>query len=338
MGEGTRKWLLIWAALGNYLMLSCIDQINLPIRQEVARLVVDGSITTELPPYIVRLTYSQSIGYSAGVTDTSSVRNAIVRIQDDKGNSTRLAQVINKPGYYQTTDSLFRGKEGRSYTLTIETEDHKQYKSSPELLVAVPPIDSLSASLKSDLMGFHFSFFSNNKDPASTSNYYRWTARAYHVENWIPCEASPIEPYVWVPVHNLAVNVLSDAAINGNGIRREVIQSPIHSTGPHFVEVKQYSLTQRFYQFLTFFNEQQTRTGSIFDPLPGRISGNISSVDNPSEQALGYFNASAVAVKRIRYYNTNDLFQSNVQSYIVSFSPNCSTEGTFMLKYNPPGF
>jgi hypothetical protein len=46
-------------------------------------------------------------------------------------------------------------------------------------------------------------------------------------------------------------------------------------------------------------DEQTTRTGSIFDPLPASPEGNIYNVNHPIELALGYFGAPAVSYKRI---------------------------------------
>ena len=334
----SRCWIRMILLLSSSLVFSCIDQLALPFREERPHLVVEGSITTELPPYIVRLTYSRPIGSSTAVADRDAVSNALVSIQDDTGRRTQLVPISQKPGYYQTTDSLFRGTVGRSYTLHIETQQHSHYQSTPERIVAVPPIDSLTAALQASLYGYNLSFSVVSKDPASTINYYRWTSRAYHVEYWVPCGASLIEPYVWVPVFSTGINSLSDTYLNGNALRREVIQSPIHSTGPHFVEVKQYAITQTFYQFLTAYTDQQSRTGSLFDPLPGRIAGNVICLDDSSQVVLGYFHASAVSLKQLRYYDTTNLVKPNVQSYLASFQPNCSIEGTFMLKYDPPGF
>jgi hypothetical protein len=38
--------------------------------------------------------------------------------------------------------------------------------------------------------------------------------------------------------------------------------------GKQYVEVSQYSLTREAYQFWKLLDEQQTRTGSLFDPQP----------------------------------------------------------------------
>ena len=51
--------------------------------------------------------------------------------------------------------------------------------------------------------------------------------------------------------------------------------------------------------FLAKVDEQTSRTGSIFDPLPASPEGNIYNINQPNELALGCFGASAVSYKRI---------------------------------------
>ena len=51
-------------------------------------------------------------------------------------------------------------------------------------------------------------------------------------------------------------------------------------------------------QFLKKYQEQQSRTGSLFDPVPAPLEGNVYNEANPSQLALGYFSAAGVYRKR----------------------------------------
>jgi hypothetical protein len=94
---------------------------------------------------------------------------------------------------------------------------------------------------------------------------------------------------------------MSDELINGNPIVRQFVYfSPIRTRGPHLIEVSQYSLTEAAYRFWQRYEEQRIRTGSILDPLPEPIEGNLSNADNPEEVALGYFGASSLTRQRIK--------------------------------------
>jgi hypothetical protein len=68
----------------------------------------------------------------------------------------------------------------------------------------------------------------------------------------------------------------------------------------HLVEVSQYSLTREAYRFWERYEEQRIRTGSILDPLPEPIEGNVYNVNDQNDIALGYFSASSVTTKRIK--------------------------------------
>jgi hypothetical protein len=57
-------------------------------------------------------------------------------------------------------------------------------------------------------------------------------------------------------------------------------------------------MTREAYQFWKRYQEQLERTGTILDPLPSPIEGNVYNVNNPSDLALGYFAASGIFKKR----------------------------------------
>ncbi len=70
----------------------------------------------------------------------------------------------------------------------------------------------------------------------------------------------------------------------------------------YYFEVKQYSLTPKSYNFWRLVTSQVTGTGSIQDPPPAVIPGNIFNVDDSNEVVVGYFGASAVSKKAIFFY------------------------------------
>ncbi|MVM38897.1 DUF4249 family protein [Spirosoma sp. HMF3257] len=316
-------------------LIGCIDQVNLPIRTEEPRLVVEGQITNEAPPYTVRLTYTGKYGGPTGQNvNDQYVKEAQVSLADDQGHSTGFRAIGQ--GIYQTTDLTFRGQIGRAYRLSVVMADGKRYLSTSQQMPDVPVIDSLYVQLGRTEIGldqYFFRFYAVVKDPANQRNYYRWLAKSYGV---IRCG-----DYNWVPTQNTEVNIASDDYINGNRFDRFVIKSPIYSTGPHFVEVKQYAITQESYQFWLLYQQQNARTGSIFDPLPAPVIGNLVNADDPTDKARGFFDVYASTIRRIRYYDTKDIFRPGVQSFIASINQSgvlCTKPGQFPLRFDPPGF
>jgi hypothetical protein len=52
------------------------------------------------------------------------------------------------------------------------------------------------------------------------------------------------------------------------------------------------------YQFLQAMKKNTETTGSIFNPLPSQLVGNIHCVTDPSKMVIGYFNISPAQEKR----------------------------------------
>ena len=63
--------------------------------------------------------------------------------------------------------------------------------------------------------------------------------------------------------------------------------------------VKQYALTQEAYQYWEALKKNTEDIGTLFDPLPSQLTGNVHSLANPEEPVIGYIGASAVQEKRI---------------------------------------
>jgi hypothetical protein len=296
---------------------TCVRRINPPIRESAPILVVEGLITTDSIPYAVKLSYTGEFLNASSHIDSNQnyINDARVVIKDDAGDST-LCSLIS-PGTYQSIDSGFVGIVGRTYTLEIYLSNGKMYVSTPEKINPVPPIDSITVVYDStyitDIRPTQLIISANIHDPASVQNYYRWTAYGYTPrKSWgNTCGSPPPSPECGDPyscscaalceqyITTNQINVLSDKLINGNEIIQPVFYSPIYWFGKHFVEIKQYSLNQDIYLFWQQYLQQTNRTGSILDPLPASLIGNIHNATDSNDIALGYFETSAVVTKRV---------------------------------------
>ena len=293
---------LILLFLALWLQLSCIEQIELPYRNEEPVLVVDGEITDEEPPYNLRLSYSGKFVSGSIITSRLAVNGARVILSDDRGNTIRFRQNIFEPALYQT-DTKYQCVAGRSYSLRIELPDGKVYVVKPQLMKPVAAIDKVYADKIKDFVRFYI----DAKDPATANDYYRW--KSYSVSLKITnfsatggdgtCAGS-----CWAYNREDGANIFSDKFINGKEIKKRLVHySPIPSPAPlslHFVEVKQLSISQESYLFWQQYEEQKTRTGSIFDPLPATIIGNVVNEANDKDFALGFFGVSAAKIRRLQ--------------------------------------
>lgn len=316
------SYILILIALA-----ACIDQVQLPVRTEAPRLVVEGQITNEAPPYTVRLTYTGKYGGESGQNiNNQYVKEAQVSVADDQGRSTRFASM--GAGLYQTTDLSFRGQVGRAYSLSVVLADGNRYVTKSERMPAVPVVDSISVkAVKTGNLSIPYalSYGVNTRDPANEQNYYRWTAFGYTVRLsvGVPCSLgnpSKCNYTCWTSASNTVVNIYSDEAINGNTIRdRFALQMPIYAIAPQLVEIQQYAITQPNYQFWKLYQQQNARTGSIFDPLPAPVTGNLVNTNDPTDIARGYFAVTSVTRKRLRQQTVPNVgFYPAITSFISS--------------------
>ncbi|UFH56563.1 DUF4249 domain-containing protein [Spirosoma sp. KNUC1025] len=307
-------------------LAACIDQVQLPVRTEEPRLVVEGQITNEAPPYSVRLTYTGKYSGADGQNPANQyVESAQVVVGDDQGRSARFVSLGQ--GIYQTTDTTFRGQIGRTYSLSIALADGKRYASKPETMPDVPAIDSVSAVVQQSpslTKPFVVEYGVNTLDPAGEKNYYRWTAYGIttRLSVGVPCSLgnpNMCNYRCWTTVTNDLVNIYSDEDINGNAIRnRAVLQVPVYNLGPQLMEVLQYGITQANYQFLKLYQQQNARTGSIFDPLPAPVVGNVTNVSNTADVARGYFAVTSLTRKRFRQQTYSASFYGALTSFIAS--------------------
>jgi len=331
---------------------SCIRQITPPIRQSTPILVAEGMITTEPGPYTVKLSYTGRFTNASVRIDSNQnfINDAAVVIKDSDGDSSSC--ILSSPGTYQSADSNFIGISGHTYTLEIFLPNGKTYVSKPEKMNPVPGIDSISVSYDStyvtDVRPTQLIISVNTPDPPGVQNYYRWTASGYVPrKSWGgPCTfgAPPCtDPFMCLCfaecvqyLSNDQLNVLSDQFINGREIIQPVFYSPLYWYGKHFIEVKQYSLDQDTYFFWEQYIEQTNRTGSILDPLPASLTGNIYNLADSNDLALGYFGASAVTTKKViivPFFLQKYYLESVAGSYVLmgdchQVFPNSLADGT----------
>jgi Domain of unknown function (DUF4249) len=289
-------------------LFSCIDEIELPIRVEKPKLVVDGLITNEPGPYLVKLSFTGKYQNSLSTPANLALNGAKVTISDNRGRSSELRQDVLELGTYRTIDPNFRGNAGYTYKLEVLLPSGEKYATKPGVMQPVAPILNLSYEYKkveSLNTTDGYQVFVDTKDPANEQNFYRWSA--YGFSRWESTGAicgafSPIlcYQYCWVPTDYPQVLLYSDASINGNVIKKyPVFLSPIRAIGNHFIEITQYSLSKDAYTFWSLYEEQRKRVGTIFDPQPAPIEGNLVNQTDPTDIALGYFSVSSVSKKKL---------------------------------------
>ncbi len=300
---------------------SCIDPIDFSKGDDSMNLVVDGLITNEPGPYVVHLTKSSEYSSHRNINDV--VKGAIVIISDDLGNSEILTETYI-PGIYKTDPMGIRGISGRYYKIEIETPEGKQYESDYELLSAVPKIDSIYYERRQHqelddnniVQTFEgFQIYIDTKDPENVENYYMWSwdgTHEVHTQPWDYMDGRTPAPKdccatCWVTENPGHIDVSDDEFSDGNQINKRPVTfvkikdngGGRHFRGKYYIEVKQLSLTKEAYGYWSSIEEQISSSGSIFEPPPVPIIGNIENVKDYEEPVFGYFGASAISTKCI---------------------------------------
>lgn len=298
-----RSPILLAAALVFFLS-GCIEPITFE-EQGVNYLVVDGFISNEQKAH--RIWLSRAAAYAG--EDVSLVPNAEVYISDDLGNRTPLEP--GNSGYY-ATPAQFAGVAGRSYTLHITTPEGEEYVSEPQTLQIQGSLDSVYYGLStreylrenntiSQQEGIEY--FIDYTLPADSPTYLLWGWEAtYLVKTPFPDPAGdiPTECYISENSSNF-IKVVNSADLSS----RQVVKDEFLFVVPdnkywytYSLNVKQYTISREVFGFFHAIEKQQENSGTIFDPTPARISGNIRNVNKPEEKVLGYFGVFGVKEER----------------------------------------
>ena len=228
---------------------------------------------------------------------------------------------IKETGNGTYTSGLLFLNTNQKYRLHIKTNNGGEYLSDYVAVKQTPPIDSVSFTLEND--GVHISV--STHDPKNTSRYYKWdyeetweihsayanylkyangsigTRTATEVTKLYSC---------WTTQNSTSIVLGSSAKLANDVINLApivFIPNESEKTSVRYsILINQYSLDRKSYDFYQMLKSNTESLGSVFDPLPSEVTGNINCVSNPLEKVIGYIGASAVAQKRF-FINSNQV-------------------------------
>lgn len=257
------------------MMNSCTEKIDLDLDDTYARLVVEGTVTTDAKAHTIVLTTTTSYFYNQ---QTPRVSGATVKINDGYTDIT-LTENPTKPGFYET-DPSYQGVVGRIYKLSIELASeingHKNYDAEC-MLNNVAPLDSIRVELNDDYDELNY-----------------WDVQCYALD-----PANRVDFYMFnVYKNNILMSdtldeifLTDDELFNGNytnGIGAQNLEEDDAEIGDT-ITLEMCGITK---EYLEFLYELQTETGfsiPLFSGPPANISSNISN------GGLGFFAAYSVS-------------------------------------------
>lgn len=131
-------------------------------------------------------------------------------------------------------------------------------------------------------------------DPRGLGNYYRWQSDG--IFEFFSLTDNPNIKQCWAPVPRLesSIDIIDDMYTDGKQFRQLICIVPYDRPTQYLVKIRQQSLTERAHEFWATSLAQQVNSGSLFDPPPSPIHGNVANVNDENDRALGFFGASAI--------------------------------------------
>ncbi|HEX5151638.1 MAG TPA: DUF4249 family protein [Parafilimonas sp.] len=147
------------------LFTSCEKVIDVDYKDNQSKIIIEGNITNETGPYFVKITRSIPLE-EAGTYP--AINDAVVTISDDAGNSETLTPQGN--GMYNT--NTLKGVEGRTYTLTVQTEN--QTCTAQSTMPQRVPFDSIKVEPIVVFGDTEYNLIPVYYDPIEKGNNYRF--------------------------------------------------------------------------------------------------------------------------------------------------------------------
>ncbi len=287
------------------LLAGCVEPFDPPeIVDPEEIIIIEG--TLDNPDGKARVVLSRIRNLNSPLADSLNARisGANVQIVVD-GNSYGILET--EIGVYTSYIPVQTGSEAR---LVVEFAGNV-YESSEVTVDPVPEIDSITFSADDNGVTIEVT----TGDDANDTQFYQWTymeTAQYRTQFSSDYYFDGIEVqqrhrddqrfYCWKTIPSTSIVVATTEGLAEN----VVYKYPVHRIPDdswkkeisYSLLLHQYSISEEAYRFLRELENNTENVGSLFDPQPGRIFGNIRNVTNPNEYVLGLFSARDRKTKR----------------------------------------
>ncbi len=240
-------------------------------------------------------------------------KGAALQIEGDDNTVYPLYHEVN--GLYKS--AVLDLAPGNKYRLRIKTASGSEYLSDYSSVRSSPDIQ-VSWSQQTNGLGIYVS----TADPENQTKYYQWSydetwevrsfkRSFYGVRQTVPnlgvFERTPsgIEELFACWANARATNILtaSTAALAEDRIDNYPLVFIPNGSDKlavrYSILVKQYAIPREAYEFLELMRKNSEQMGSVFDPQPSAVRGNIYNVSDPEEPVIGFMVTASPVEKRI---------------------------------------
>lgn len=292
------------------ILIACTEPYTPPeIENNPNILVVDGFLNGTKKECVVSLSRTQKLGSNE---QPLAEIGAVVSLEE-KGGST-VVLVDHQNGTYSIANIPVSVQ--KEYKIHVKTKDGMGYASDYVVMKASPPIDSVTWEATDQGIQIQ----ATTHDPSNNARYYQWT----FVETWQYTSAfysnmkfqngSAVlrddDVYTcWQEDTSSNIIVGSSDKLTQDVIYKNPITLVSKTTDKYQIRysilVQQRVLSKEAYNFWSELQKNTENLGTLFDPQPSQILGNIYDIQNAKNPVLGYFTASYTSEKRIFIKNAD---------------------------------
>lgn len=287
-------------------LVGCIEPFNPPeIEQAASYLVMEGFLNIANQESTIKLSRTVSLSADTLVPETG----AIVAVERERGGHYRFIE--KGAGIYTYPPEFI--SESFQLRLMIQTKDGKMYYSDYVTPKTSPEIDSITYEVvQREEAAVQLNV--NSSDPTGKTRFYRWELE----ETWEYTSAFETSYFLlggelvskneevyrcWKSNSPRNIMIGTTVKLNEDILRNNGIATLPISSNRFLVRysalVKQYALSQEEYAYWTALAKTTENTGSIFDPLPSLVTGNMHCETDSKELIFGFFSAGAPKEKRV---------------------------------------
>ncbi len=318
-----RCFIRFWLLGAGLAVGGCVDRYtpDVPAAAQT-NLVVDGFINPQ-----GRTLIKLSRTFSVNLKNTAPPEaRAQVAIQDDAGQRYPLAE--NPAGTY--TSAALALDPGRQYQLRITTAQGRDYASDKQPVILTPPVDTLTWQL-TPAQGIQILLGTHGANAAA--RHYRWEydetyqfTAAFESILEYDARRNFVRPRgrsifrCWRTESSTAILQGNTAQLSQNALADFPLLVVPPSQKLRFGYsglVRQAAQTQAEYDYWERLRKSTENLGTVNDPLPGRITGNVHALADAAEPVLGYVGVHTVAEKRFFLDPTTQLPKPQPSSVFV---------------------
>lgn len=267
-------------------------------------LVVEGIINSGNDSTFIKL--SRTVRLDAGRAINAET-GAMVTVESESGAIYILTEISD--GIYAAAPITINNTH--KYRLHIQTNS-KEYISDFVEVKITPVIQNLGFDVKGDKLNITVS----TADSTNNTRYYRWEYDQtwefnanYHsdlkyIDHQLVYRVQDKDEiyHCWANEKTPEIKLGSSAKLSQDVVKDNILLSVPGTSEKlgikYSILVKQYALTKDAFEFWQNLKKNTEQLGTIFDPMPSQLMGNIHCINNAAEQVIGYVSVSSITTKR----------------------------------------